>query len=229
MSMVACFQWAQLHSKLRCRTSLNYRAWGRWPRKMYQEFTTWWWTTSGLVQRPGGLGMVFLVNKNPPKGRDLALHVWHFVSFYAFLIWWNLQNIKIAALLKESWYIVLLKFSQTYQKRSFFNFNCISWIFPTTQDSSHHQDYETFLVGNPYKPSWSWLLLGGVEVEVLPCCLLVVGCTNDDRKFTLHPEFSPDEAGESVEKRGRCQTGCRSEQWKNPGWLFDIGDYTTQL
>ena len=32
---------------------------------------------------------------------------------------------------------------------------------PPTQDSTHHQDYETLLVGNPYKPSFVTGILGG--------------------------------------------------------------------
>ena len=32
---------------------------------------------------------------------------------------------------------------------------------PPTQDASHHQDYEPFLAGNPYKPSFVTGILGG--------------------------------------------------------------------
>ena len=58
---------------------------------------------------------------------------------------------------------------------------CVAWIFrrprnlvvemiptwhisiglPPTQDASHHQDDITFLIGNPYKPSFPLLLGGG--------------------------------------------------------------------
>ena len=38
--------------------------------------------------------------------------------------------------------------------------NCISWVVPPPSNS-HHQDYEPFLVGNPYKPSFPLLLGGG--------------------------------------------------------------------
>ena len=39
---------------------------------------------------------------------------------------------------------------------------CGCWLgLPPTQDSSHHQDDITFLVGNPYKPSFATGILGG--------------------------------------------------------------------
>ena len=35
------------------------------------------------------------------------------------------------------------------------------------QDASHHQDYEPFLVGNPYKPSFVTGILGGGSTQVI--------------------------------------------------------------
>ncbi len=38
---------------------------------------------------------------------------------------------------------------------------CYALGLPPTQDASHHQDYEPFLVGNPELNLHLWLLLGG--------------------------------------------------------------------
>ena len=45
--------------------------------------------------------------------------------------------------------------------RSFCCLGYIGWTYP---DSSQHQDYEPFLVGNPWKPFILWLLLGYIGV-----------------------------------------------------------------
>ena len=39
------------------------------------------------------------------------------------------------------------------------------WVAPPPSNS-HHQDYEPFLVGNPYKPSFP-LLLGGGTTQII--------------------------------------------------------------
>lgn len=105
--MVASFEFGCI-SHWRCRTSLNYRAWGRWPKKMYQEFTTWYRTTSGGLPTGGkpenlGFGVFFTLGGMGFSRQKTLWALWrdlerfgswcvHFVSFHiCILIWWNLQ------------------------------------------------------------------------------------------------------------------------------------------
>ena len=78
-------------------------------------------------------------------------HVRHFFNRYVFRGFSSIFDDK-----KKSFVI----FCQNSQLIDGFAHHTLG--LPPTQDSSHHQDYETFLVGNPYyKPSFVTGILGG--------------------------------------------------------------------